>query len=139
LWVDVAAFEEAATVARRAREPATYRAAIDVYTGDLLPQDRYEVWAEDRREELRQLYLSLLLELAGLYEERQEFESAVETLRKAVAIEPAYEEAHAALMGLYAASGRHHRRSSNTSGSGRPFPRSSTKSLAPPAGASTKR
>jgi DNA-binding SARP family transcriptional activator len=67
VWVDVEAFEEAATTARHALEPAAYRAAIDLYSGELLPQDRYEAWAEERRAQLRGVYLSLLLELAGLY------------------------------------------------------------------------
>lgn len=58
-WVDADAFEEAAATARRARDPAVYRAAIDLYTGDLLPDDRYEGWVENRREELRQLYLTV--------------------------------------------------------------------------------
>ena len=31
LWVDVDAFEEAATTARGSQEPATYRAALDLY------------------------------------------------------------------------------------------------------------
>src|SRR5215216_6713529 len=72
LWVDVDAFEEAALSARRSRAPAAYRAAIELYTGDLLPEDRYEEWAENRREELRQLYLALLIELAGCYEDCDE-------------------------------------------------------------------
>jgi DNA-binding SARP family transcriptional activator len=33
LWVDVEAFEEAAVMARREREPAAYRAALDLYSG----------------------------------------------------------------------------------------------------------
>lgn len=73
LWVDVEAFEQSALSARRSRDPAAYRAAIGLFTGDLLPQDRYEEWAEGRRENLHQLYLALLVELAGLYEERDEY------------------------------------------------------------------
>jgi DNA-binding SARP family transcriptional activator len=46
LWVDVEAFEEAAAVARRSQDPAAYRAAIELYSGELLPEDRYEEWAE---------------------------------------------------------------------------------------------
>jgi DNA-binding SARP family transcriptional activator len=106
LWVDVNALEEAAATARGAREPATYRAALDLYEGDLLPEDRYEEWTEGRREELRQLYLALLVELAGLHEERDELGLALEALRKATAKEPVLEEAHVALMRLYAISGR---------------------------------
>src|SRR5918993_3430508 len=67
LWVDVEAFEEAAAMARRSRDPAAYRAAIELYAGELLPGDRYEEWAENRRQELRGTLLSLLSELTGLY------------------------------------------------------------------------
>src|SRR5215210_6173683 len=38
LWVDVEAFEDAVTTARRTREPAAYRLAIDLYAGELLPE-----------------------------------------------------------------------------------------------------
>jgi predicted ATPase/DNA-binding SARP family transcriptional activator/DNA-binding CsgD family transcriptional regulator len=106
LWVDVEGFEESTLTARRSRDPAAYRAAIEVYAGELLPEDRYEEWTEARREELRQLHLALLVELAGLYEERDEHEPAIEALRKATANEPTFEEGHAGLMRLYAQLGR---------------------------------
>jgi predicted ATPase/DNA-binding SARP family transcriptional activator/DNA-binding CsgD family transcriptional regulator len=106
LWVDTDAYEGAAASARRSKDPASYRAAIDLYAGDLLPEDRHEEWAEGRRNELRQLYLALLIELAGLYEGRGEYAQAIEALRKATAEEPALEEAHATLIRLYASSGR---------------------------------
>ena len=102
LWVDV----EAASTARKEKEPAAYRAAIDLYAGDLLPADRYEEWAEERRSELRRTFLSLLLELAGLCEGRGEYEAAVEALARTVANEPTHEHAHLGLMRLYARSGR---------------------------------
>jgi DNA-binding SARP family transcriptional activator len=106
LWVDVEAFEEAAATAQRGNDPAAYRAAIELYAGELLPGDRYEGWAEERRQELRGLHLALLLELAGLYEERGQYGPAVEVLRRAVAEEPTLEEAHTGLMRLYALSER---------------------------------
>src|SRR5215211_637859 len=73
LWVDVYAFESAAEEARRSREPAAYRTALELYAGDLLPRDRYEEWTESRREELRRTHLALLFELAALREERGNF------------------------------------------------------------------
>jgi predicted ATPase/DNA-binding SARP family transcriptional activator/DNA-binding CsgD family transcriptional regulator len=106
LWLDVEAFEEAAATARRARDLAAYRAALDLYAGDVLPEDRYEEWAEPRREELRSLYIALRFELAGLYEEHGGYEPAVEALRRVIAEEPTNEEAHAGLMRLHALSGR---------------------------------
>jgi predicted ATPase/DNA-binding SARP family transcriptional activator/DNA-binding CsgD family transcriptional regulator len=106
LWVDVEAFEEAAVTARHALEPVAFRAALDLYAGELLPQDRYEPWAEERRAELGGLYLSLLLEMAGLYEERKEFEPAIEALSRMVTVEPTHEGARVGLMRLYAILGR---------------------------------
>lgn len=74
LRVDVEAFEDAAANAHRSREPAAYRAAIDLYSGDLLPESRYEAWTEERRRELRTTYLTLLVESASLHEERGELD-----------------------------------------------------------------
>ena len=106
LWVDVEVFEETAATARRAGEPAPYRTAIELYAGDLLPEDRYEQWAEEERVGLRTIYLALLNELAALYEERGEYVLAADTLRRSVLAEPTNEEAHAGLMRLYALQGR---------------------------------
>ncbi|MET2736280.1 hypothetical protein ABXT16_12590, partial [Staphylococcus epidermidis] len=50
--VDVAAFEAAAAPARQKQDPADYCAALDLYAGELLPEDRYEEWASPRREAL---------------------------------------------------------------------------------------
>src|SRR5215204_999357 len=106
LWVDAEAFEEAAVTARHALEPAAFRAAIDLYAGELLPEDRYEAWVEERRAELRGAYLSLLLELAAACEERGELGPATEALRRVVAEDPTHEGAYVGLMRLYALSGR---------------------------------
>ena len=106
VWVDAEAFEEAARVARRAREPAAYRAALDLYAGDLLPDDIYEDWTSERRDGLLSLRLSLLVETAELYGRRGERGPTIEALEQAAGIEPTHEEAHAGLMRLYAASGR---------------------------------
>jgi predicted ATPase/DNA-binding SARP family transcriptional activator len=109
LWTDVEAFESAAATARRTRDPASYQAAVELYTGDLLPEDRYEEWAEGRREELRALYQELLIELARLHEERGEFKSAIEALRRVLTSEPAHEQTHQDLMRLYATAGQRDR------------------------------
>ncbi len=106
VWVDVEAFEEAAATARHALEPAAYRAAIELYSGELLPEERYEAWAEDRRAQLRGVYLALLVELAGVYEERGELGRTIEALGRVVVVEPTHEEAHLELMRLYALLGR---------------------------------
>ncbi|MGE5272864.1 MAG: ATP-binding protein [Verrucomicrobiota bacterium] len=63
--VDVDRFEQAAADARHARTPAAYRAALSVYTGELLSENRYDDWATGRREELAELHAALADELAA--------------------------------------------------------------------------
>jgi predicted ATPase/DNA-binding SARP family transcriptional activator/DNA-binding CsgD family transcriptional regulator len=106
LWVDTEAFEEAASAARRSREPAAFRSALGLYGGELLPGDHHEAWTEGRREGLRREYLALLVDIVGLYGERGEHEPAIEALGRAVEEAPTDQEAHAALMRVYALSGR---------------------------------
>ena len=106
LWVDVDSFEQTAISARSSRDPAAYRASVELYAGELLPDSRYEEWAENRRAGLRQLYFELLVELTGLYEELGRYGQAAETLQGALSEDPTNEEMHAYLMRLYALSGK---------------------------------
>lgn len=57
---DVARFETAAHRALAEGDPAACRAAADLYSGDLLPDDRYESWLAQPHRLLRQCYLDLL-------------------------------------------------------------------------------
>lgn len=108
IWIDVDAFEEAVATARSAKDPTALQVALDLYA-DLLPEDRYEDWAVGRRTTLRELFLSALLELARLREDRREHVAAIAALRRAVAEESTHEEAQRALMRLYALVGQRHR------------------------------
>ena len=62
--VDVLAFEAAAREARRVGTVAAIRAALTLFTGDLLPEDRYEDWAEERRLVIEEARRDLLRRLA---------------------------------------------------------------------------
>lgn len=106
LRVDVDAFMAASDAARRTGEPAAYHVALELYRGDLLPDDRYEEWIIPRREQLRALYLDLLTELARLHEAQAEPAQAIAALQRVVATEPIHEGAHTELMRLYALSGQ---------------------------------
>jgi predicted ATPase len=68
--IDVDRFEDAAREARRARTQAAYLAALSLYCGEMLPEDRYEDWAAARRDELDELHAQLSAELAALGAER---------------------------------------------------------------------
>ena len=106
LVVDVEAFEKQAALARGGRDPAAYRSALDLYAGDLLPEDPYEEWALLRRAELREEYLKLLFELARLYAESNPYEPAISVLNKIIAIDSTHEDAYVLLMQLFARTGQ---------------------------------
>jgi predicted ATPase/DNA-binding SARP family transcriptional activator len=108
VWVDVEAFEQAAALARHGRDAALYDAALARYSGDLLPDERYEAWAESRRWILHEEFISLLLELSGIYEDDAEVDLAIDTLQRALASDPAHEDAHAGLMRIYTGMGLPH-------------------------------
>jgi DNA-binding SARP family transcriptional activator len=106
LRVDVDDFERAAAIARRSGEVGAYASALRLYTGELLPEDRYEDWAVGRRDLLEERYLTLLVELAAILESQGQPYAAIEALSRVVAREPVHEEAHVTLMRLYAQSGQ---------------------------------
>ena len=104
--IDVEAFEAAASRARESQDPAAYQAALELYAGELLPDDCYEAWTFQPREALRQTYLTLLLELAQLYEASHDYTRGISALQNLLAVDPSHEEAHQGLMRLYALSGQ---------------------------------
>ena len=105
VWVDVQAFEKAALGARRAQTEEAYQAALALYAGDLLPEERYAEWTLARREALRELHLALSVELAELYEQQGADADARLLLESIVAADPLREEAQRALMRIYAREG----------------------------------
>jgi predicted ATPase len=68
--VDVDDFELAAAHAHRTGSPTAYRAALSLYGGELLPENRYDDWALARREELEELHRGLEDHLDARGEER---------------------------------------------------------------------
>ncbi len=64
--VDVDEFERGSAQAREAGSAGAYRAALAIYAGELLPENRYEDWVGGRREELEALRRELEEELARL-------------------------------------------------------------------------
>ena len=91
LTVDAVQFEQLAKVALADGDGPSARAALAWYSGELLPADRYDDWAVDRRE-LLQLRRLDLLRLAGDWWELTE-------------ADPTDEDAPAALMRRHVAEG----------------------------------
>ncbi len=107
--VDVEAFERAAADARRSGDFASYRVALDRYTGELLPDDRYEDWTVGRRERLHDSYLALLTGFAEILEHGDDLPASIAALERVVATDPTHELAASRLMDAYARTGQRHR------------------------------
>src|SRR3954454_12624099 len=104
--VDVDVFEAAVVRARETGAPSDYGAALALYGGELLSEDRYEAWATSRREAVREAHLRLLLEFSARLCEDGDIAAAIEALEQAVVVDPLHEAAHRALMRMFAADGR---------------------------------
>ena len=102
VWIDVEQFEQTGSSARRQKKLEVYEAALALYAGELLPEDRYEDWATYRRETLRSLYLQLIKDLAHLYDHSQKYENAIDWLNRGLERDPTDEDLHASLMQDYA-------------------------------------
>src|SRR5581483_6379618 len=107
--VDVEEFENAADLAGEDRGIDRLRAAIELYPGELLPQDRFEEWASAPREALKERHLALMLGLAGLCQEAGDSDAAIGALQQVLLAEPLHEHAHRELMRIYALTGRRQR------------------------------
>lgn len=105
IWVDAEAFESAATQCRQTKDAMICQTAVSLYTGELLPEDRYEDWVVTRRDMLRDLHLRLLSELGKIFEAVGDIEQAIDIFQNTIAVDPTAEHAHQALMRLYAAQG----------------------------------
>jgi DNA-binding NarL/FixJ family response regulator len=106
LWVDVQAFELAASSARAAGTAIAYETALEQYTGELLPEDLYDDGVATRRASLAELARELSLELASIYERQAEYPAAIGTLQRALLSDIADEDVHVALMRVYAREGQ---------------------------------
>jgi DNA-binding SARP family transcriptional activator/CRP-like cAMP-binding protein len=82
-----------------------YRQAIELYTGEFLPEDRYVSWVEAKREELKEHYVNLLFRVAELLEMRGNLKSATDYYRKLIEIDPTWEAAYQRLMLNYSSRG----------------------------------
>src|SRR5580698_4503942 len=103
--VDTDEFEQLAEDALRRREIAAYEAAFAAYSGELLPEDRYESWCSERRSAMAELHIRLLLGMAEALEGRGSHGEAAERLRDVLQQDPTRESVHRQLMRLYAWTG----------------------------------
>jgi hypothetical protein len=104
--IDADRFERLAEEALRRRDVEAYETALTAYTGELLPEDRYEDWCAERRASLAELRVRLLLGLATALEDCAAYGESADVLRRIVAEEPTREEIHRRLIRLWAELGK---------------------------------
>jgi DNA-binding SARP family transcriptional activator len=85
-----------------------YTMAVDMYGGDFLAQERYEVWAEEPRCMYQAMYLGALHRLARHHHERGDHATAIMVCQRALAQEDCDEESHRLLLACYGAQGLRH-------------------------------
>jgi predicted ATPase len=106
VWIDIDVFRQKAERARETGSLGDYQTAIELYTGDLLPEDLYEEWAQPQRDALRSEYLELVEQYADLQIAQGQAPAAIELLRKALTIDASRESIHYRLMHAYAVAGQ---------------------------------
>src|SRR3954447_22904859 len=103
---DLERFEQRAAAALESRDPALHADAVAQFGGELLPEERFEDWAIDRREVVKATYVQLLLALAAIERTRARLDAAIHALKRMLASEPLHEDAEAELIHLHGLAGR---------------------------------
>jgi predicted ATPase/DNA-binding SARP family transcriptional activator len=98
-WVDVDAFEHAVAV-------GDVDGALELYRGELLPEDRFAEWTDGRRAALREVQLDLCLRRAERASARGDPGAAIAVLTSAAVDAPRHEPVRRALMRALAGAGR---------------------------------
>ncbi|MDP5310116.1 ATP-binding protein [Streptomyces poriferorum] len=101
VWVDTDHAEEAAESALESRDPDALKDALALFTGELLPEDRYLSWTEPRRARLTALTNEMRLGLASAHLERGALQEATATAEHVLRSSPAEEAAHRILIDAY--------------------------------------
>jgi DNA-binding SARP family transcriptional activator len=102
LQVDVWEFEQLCRVGT----PESLAQAVTLYTGDLLPEV-YDDWLLVQRIALHQQYLTCLLRLGTMAEQREQLPTAISAYQRLVRADPLHEQAHRGLMRVYACLGNY--------------------------------
>ncbi len=101
-WYDVDEFRDYLARARRQdisehERAELWRRAIELYQGDYL-EDVYMDWTDEARNELRDLYLNALIQLANWEFDQRHFAEACRLYEKALATDPYRDDIHLSIM-----------------------------------------
>ncbi|MEU6842083.1 AAA family ATPase [Streptomyces sp. NPDC046716] len=99
--IDADDAEATARAALASPTPGQLATALDLFTGELLPEDRYAHWAQSRRDQLAALREEVLLALAAAHMAQGSPAEAAAAAEQVLLGSPAEEAAHRALMESY--------------------------------------
>jgi DNA-binding SARP family transcriptional activator len=111
VWVDAEEFMRLSVLALDAPAPQQVghiERALELYQGELLPDDRYAEWTFVPREELRWRQRELRLAMAAHARDGGDYPAAITELRELLVQDSADEPVHCELMRVYAAAGHRH-------------------------------
>lgn len=111
IWIDSDSFDKAViagnqslTDEHKSTAIQYYRAALELYQGDYLPERRYEDWSSAERERLQILALGMMTILADLLVDDSPLES-IRLTQRVLTIDPIWEDAYRTQMRAYLAQG----------------------------------
>lgn len=112
-WVDFVEFESQVKMAQEAQESGDvevalglFLSALALYKEDFLRENLYEDWPSERRERLRELWISSMFRVAAICADRCEYSDSVRLMKKVLEIDPYRENAYQALMLYLSRAGR---------------------------------
>lgn len=113
LWIDANDFESSVQMAQDAQEAGDvdialglFLSALALYKDDYLRENLYDDWPSDRRERLRELWISAMFRVAAICADRCEYSDSVRLMKKVLEIDPYRENAYQALMLYLSRAGR---------------------------------
>ena len=106
LRVDVDMFEQTAASARGTGDIGALRHALQLWTGPLLPEDRYADWVIEDRERLTETHAAVTTLLGSKLSEQGELEAALALLEPLASQHPLDEQLHRVLINVLAGLGR---------------------------------
>lgn len=113
VWVDANEFEMQVKTAQEAQEAGEtdvglglFLSSLALYKEDFLRENLYEDWPSERRERLRELWISSMFRVAAICADRCEYADSVRLMKKVLEIDPYRENAYQALMLYLSRAGR---------------------------------
>jgi DNA-binding response OmpR family regulator len=113
VWVDFHEFESQVRMAQDAQERGDidialglFLSALALYKEDFLRENLYEDWPSERREQLREMWISSMFRVAAICADRYEYADSVRLMKKVLEIDPYRENAYQALMLYLSRAGR---------------------------------